>query len=446
MSYDLKVFKFQNIDGLTLLVSLILYIKFFILIDHIPLHDEVTAIERFTDWKNFLRKDGVNNHTLISIYGVIVRSLFGFDLSIFRFISFLSIVGIFFLFNRIFNNFFYFLLLVLIIFNSNFLLNAINTFRGYYIYAFISCLIFYFLILLDQNKQKINALRNTLILSALLVINALYGLYIAAPTLIAIFLKMYKQKILYKNIFIYFFCPVCCLYLVFFFLDGLIINYNNNLNINFLKNNIHLIFFENLKTGFINIFYATPDLVKNNHFKSYIYTFNRFINGEDAIYSKEYFYVFIYFLAFVILVINCFRKLFLIDLTILLFFLFYFFMDKDPFIRVHSGTIYFCIFYNFYNLDKFFKFNVFMNNYKIKNLVISFFIFLITLSQNPDLKWQETKPSVIKINKTLKTNNCKRANKILTQYEVWIVKNIFPHLCSSRYDFNSKMNVLFDYK
>ena len=256
MSYNLKFFKLQSIDGLTLLISIILYFKFFILNDHIPLHDEVTAIERFTEWKNFLRKDGVNNHTLISFYGVIVRSIFGFDLSIFRLISFLSIVGIIFLFNRIFNNFFYFLLLILIIFNSNFLLNAINTFRGYYIYAFLSCLIFYFLILLDQNKQKINALRIILILSALLVINALYGLYIAAPTLIAIFLKMYKQKILYKNGFIYFVFPVFCLYLVFFFLDGLIINYNNNLNFNFLKNNIHLIFFENLKTGFLNIFFC----------------------------------------------------------------------------------------------------------------------------------------------------------------------------------------------
>lgn len=443
MSYNLKFFKLQSIDGLTLLISIILYFKFFILNDHIPLHDEVTAIERFTEWKNFLRKDGVNNHTLISFYGVIVRSIFGFDLSIFRLISFLSIVGIIFLFNRIFNNFFYFLLLILIIFNSNFLLNAINTFRGYYIYAFLSCLIFYFLILLDQNKQKINALRIILILSALLVINALYGLYIAAPTLIAIFLKMYKQKILYKNGFIYFVFPVFCLYLVFFFLDGLIINYNNNLNFNFLKNNIHLIFFENLKTGFLNIFFATPDLVKNNHFKSYIYTFNRFINGENgAIYSKEYFYIFIYILAFIFLVINSFRKLFLIDLTVLLIFLFYFLVDKDPFIRVHSGTVYFCIFYIFYNLDKFVKIKLPMN-YKIKNLVISFFIILITLNQNPDLKWQETKPSVIKINKTLETNNCEQANKILSQYEVWIVKNIFPHLCSSRYDFNNKMNILF---
>ena len=48
--------------------------------EQIPLHDEVTVIERFTEVQNFLRKDGVNNHTLISIYGTLIRLLFGFDL------------------------------------------------------------------------------------------------------------------------------------------------------------------------------------------------------------------------------------------------------------------------------------------------------------------------------------------------------------------------------
>ena len=86
--------------------------------------------------ENFLRKDGVNNHTLISIYGTIIRSLFGFDLSLFRLISFFSFFGIFFLFNRIFNNYIFSFFFLIIIFNSNFLLNAINIFRGYYIYSF----------------------------------------------------------------------------------------------------------------------------------------------------------------------------------------------------------------------------------------------------------------------------------------------------------------------
>ena len=444
MNYKSKFFRFKNIDILTFIVSLILYFKFFIINDQVPLHDEVTAIERFTEWKNFLRKDGVNNHTLISFYGAIVRSIFGFDLHIFRLISFFSFIGIIFLFNRIFNNFLYFLIFIIIIFNSNYLFNSLNTFRGYYIYAFLSCLIFYFLNLLDKNSKKTHVLKYIFIISTLLIINALYGLYIAVPVLISIFLSKYNEKEFYNNGLVFLIIPVVCFYLVFFFLDGLVINNNSNLNYDFIKNNFHLIFFDNIKTGFINIFNATPDLVKNNHFKSYIYTYKRFLYGENGvIYSNEYFYIFIYLLAFFFLLISCFRKLSLIDLTILFIFLFYFVVDKDPFIRVHSGTIYFCLFYNFYNFEKLMTFKLVINYNRLKNLIICFLIIILTLYQKPDLKWQETKPSIVKIKKTFENKNCEQANRILSQYEVWIVKNIFPNLCNSRYDFDRKINVLF---
>ena len=84
-----------------------------------------------------------------------------------------------------------------------------------------------------------------------------------------------------------------------------------------------------------------------------------------------------------------------------------------------------------------------INNQKFRNIILSTLIIFITLNQNPDLKWQETKQSVVQIKKTLETNNCKEANDILSQYEIWIVKNIFPNLCNSRYDFEKKINILF---
>ena len=80
MFLNSKIYSFNKIDISTFFISLIVFFKFFILQEQIPLHDEVTAIERFTEIQNFLRKDGVNNHTLISIYGTLIRSLFGFDL------------------------------------------------------------------------------------------------------------------------------------------------------------------------------------------------------------------------------------------------------------------------------------------------------------------------------------------------------------------------------
>ncbi len=443
MSDNLRLFKIQNIDILTIFVSTILLFKFFILTDHIPLHDEVTAIERFTEWKNFLRKDGVNNHTLISIYGTIIRSLFGFDLSLFRLISFFSFFGIFFLFNRIFNNYIFSFFFLIIIFNSNFLLNAINIFRGYYIYSFLSCLAFYQIISLDKNQDDQKRLKYILIILTLLTINALYGLYISVPISIVIFFKMYKKKYFYKQGIIYFVIPVSVTYIIFFFLDGLVINNNDNLNFTFILNNFNLIFFDNIKTGFVNVFSGTPELVKNNHFQSFFFTFQRFLNGEDAISTKEFTFIFIYTFSFLILIYNLFKKSNLIDFTILCIFLFYFIIDKDPYIRVHSGTIYFCIFYIFYHFRSTFYFEKQIKKKKLINILFFLFTIVLTLFQNPNLKWQQVKPSVLKIESTIKVNNCNSANNILNQYEIWIVKNIYPNLCNSRYDFEKQINILY---
>lgn len=443
MPYNLNLFEIKKIDILTISVSIILFFKFFIFNNHIPLHDEVTAIERFTEWKNFLRKDGVNNHTLISFYGTLIRSFFGFELSAFRLISFFSFVGILFVFNRTFNNIVYSFLFLVLIYNSNFLYNSINTFRGYYIYSFISCLIFYQIILFnDKNIIKIN-LSLIFIMLFLIVINALYGLYICVPVLLSLSIYMYKKKFFYIKGLIFFVFPVTSFLIIFSFIDGLVINNNENLNLNFIINNINSIFLDNLKTGIFNIFNATPELVKNNEYKSIIFTFDRFLNGEDKIYSSEYISLLIYFLTILILFFRIFKNPSIVDYTILFIFLFFFIIDKDPFIRVHSGKIYFCIFYIFYNLKNIFELDKYFGNKKRVNIFFLILIIIFTLSKNPDPKWQETKTSVIKIKNTLKVYSCIESNNILTQYEIWIVKNIFPDLCNSRYDFEKKINILF---
>jgi len=365
MTYTLKLSEFKKIDSLTIFVSLILYLNFFIFNDQIPLHDEVTAIERFTEWKNFLRKDGVNNHTLISIYGTLIRSFIGFDLSIFRLISFFSFVGILFLFNRIFDNFLYCFLFLILIYNSNFLFNSINTFRVYYIYSFISCLIFHQIILIEDKRFVKTSLNLIFLMLFLIVINALYGLYICVPVLLALFIHMFKEKNFYYGGLIFFVFPVIFFYIIFSFLDGLVINNNDTLNFDFIINNINSIFFENVKTGIFNIFNATPDLIKNNEYKSIALTFERFLNGEDKIYSKEYIFIFVYFLTIFILTFRLIKKPSIIDYIILFIFLFFIIIDKDPFIRVHSGKIYFCIFYIFYNLKQNSYLDQYFNNKKV---------------------------------------------------------------------------------
>ena len=73
--------------------------------------------------------------------------------------------------------------------------------------------------------------------------------------------------------------------------------------------------------------------------------------------------------------------------------------------------------------------------YKSEN-ILKFF-------KNKNLIKTITKESIIKIKSTLKDNSCVKSNNILTQYEIWIVKNIFPELCKSRYHFEKKINILF---
>ena len=390
MFLNSKIYSFNKIDISTFFISLIVFFKFFILQEQIPLHDEVTAIERFTEIQNFLRKDGVNNHTLVSIYGTLIRSLFGFDLILFRLISLLSFVGILFIFNRIFKNYFFLLFFLLIIYNSNSLFNSINTFRGYYIYSFISCALFYLLLRFKMNRNNFKEINYIFTCLFLITINALYGIYICFPILCTLFIYKFKQISFYINSFIYFFIPVLFFYLIFFFLDGLIMNHNSNLNINFIINNFNLILIDNIKTGFINVFNATPEII-----------------------------------------------------VISLIFIVFLLIDKDPFIRVHAGTIYFCIFYIFYN----FKFRInFFNKFEFNNIINSFILFgiiILTISQSPNTKWQQTKPSIEKINKVLLINSCIKANDILSQYEIWITKNIYPDKCQTKYDYVNKINTLF---
>ena len=443
MFLNSRFYSFNKIDISTFFISLIIFFKFFILQEQIPLHDEVTAVERFTEIQNFLRKDGVNNHTLISIYGTLIRSLFGFNLILFRLISFLSFVGILFIFNRIFKNYLFLLFFLLIIYNSNSLFNSINIFRGYYIYSFISCVLFYLLLKIKIKENNLKEKNYIFIFLFLITINALYGIYICLPILCSLFIYKFRQIFFYINIFIYFFIPVLFFYLIFFFLDGLIINNNSNLNMNFITNNLNLILIDNIKTGFINIFNATPELIKNNEYKSYFYTFKRFLYGEDPVYSKEYLFIIIYLISISLIIINCFKKFDLFDIIISLIFIIFFLIDKDPFIRVHAGTIFFCIFYIFYNFKfRINFFNKFDNNNNI-NLLILFAVIILTISQNPNTKWQQTKPSIDKINEVLLINSCITANDILSQYEIWITKNIYPDKCQTKYDYEKKINILF---
>ena len=138
-----------------------------------------------------------------------------------------------------------------------------------------------------------------------------------------------------------------------------------------------------------------------------------------------------------------FKKSNLIDFTILCIFLFYFIIDKDPYIGSIQAQYIFVFFIYFITSEAPFYFEKQIKKKKLINILFFLFTIVLTLFQNPNLKWQQVKPSVLKIESTIKVNNCNSANNILNQYEIWIVKNIYPNLCNSRYDFEKQINILY---
>ena len=63
------------INILLFLTIFVLFFKFFILTDFFPMHDELVIVERNTEWQNFLWRNYTSNHTLNSVFAVIVKNL-----------------------------------------------------------------------------------------------------------------------------------------------------------------------------------------------------------------------------------------------------------------------------------------------------------------------------------------------------------------------------------
>ena len=125
--------KFFNIYILLFIV--LIFIKIFIFYDHLyPLHDEIISIDRYLEPKNFLRRDSTNNQMLLSFFGMIINTIFGFNFVLLRIISFFGFIGLVFVFKKNFRDFFILNLLFIIILSSDLLFNYIYLYRGYYIF------------------------------------------------------------------------------------------------------------------------------------------------------------------------------------------------------------------------------------------------------------------------------------------------------------------------
>jgi len=442
------IFNFKNtdekklLDLLIFLTIIVFYIKIFHLYDHYPLLDEVIVLDRYLEWKSFLRKDHIGNHTINSFIGVILKSLFGYNFELLRFISFFCFSLILLVFRMIFEKIYLYIFFLSLIIFSNILFNYIYIFRGYYVHAFLCALSFFFLKKYFFNGRKQLILNIILFLIFLQLAHSLFTIYIAIPIFILLLIDNYKKKILLQNIpnyIIFLILPVFLIYLLYMFLDGFVTLHSNNLNFKFLLENFFIIFIDCIKQGFRMIFFSS--YTETNYF-SFFATVKMLYNGYDSILVAEPIILLIYFLSisFSIFNILSLKKFSYLDFLILLIFTFFILTFKHPTLRVHIGPAIFCLFYIVNNL------NIILEKIKILNIkayyLTSIFIcFLLIMSVFPNKDFQQLKNHVIKIDKY--KHDCNIANKELNSSEKWVLINFYPNACNYRYDAKIKDNFLF---
>ena len=437
MSFLPHINEKKLLNILLLLTVSIFYYKIFIIYDHYPLHDEIIALDRYTEWKNFLRRNFIGNHTINSLIAVIHNSIFGYDFINLRLISFVSFVGILLVFRFLYNSVFLFLIFIIVLTSSNILFNYTYIFRGYYTAALLATLTFFYLKRYFNNSSCIKNLRILLFLIFLQLFHSLFTIYIAIPSLIMILFIVIKQKIIKESFFsiVIFTISLILIYILFAFIDGFVALHNSDLNFNFLFKNFFSILIPCVIEGFGPMFFnewAPKDFFALNSVFSAMYY------GADYILVSEPVFLIIYLSSFLIMLFNLFKSKMTdyFSITMLLIFIFFILTFTAPPLRVHTGTIYFCL---FYIMNSMYNFNLF-NKKIISKLSFILCIFFITYV-SPNNNFQQTKNSILKIDEF--KSDCSKANKMLNQYEIWILINYYPSYCKYKYDSGMKINILF---
>ena len=413
------------------LIILFLFFKIFIVFDHYPLHDEVISFDRYLDWHRVLRKDVPNNHLLISFLGNVLKYFFDFNFLLLRSISFCFLILILIYFLKIFKNSYFLFSFFLIIFSSDIIFNYSYLFRGYYLSSFLTVVIFHEINQIFIKKNN-NNLRLLFIINFLLFIHSLYTIYIILPVFVVIFFELLKEKKIRCHIndfIIFFLIPTLIVTYLNIFVTGFAEKFSNNLNINYILNNFFIIVKDTFLPGFNSIF--LNEYVNDQNSIS-------ILQNIEAVFLNLLNKHFELFLLLAISLIISIKKIFsknhnIFDKIIFVFFIFFVFLNKDPFVRVYVGIIYFFIFYIFFNLQ-FLKIFLSKNNKFI--IFLKYFLFLFFLynlyTVQPNIKYQQLKSEIIKINKIDTT--CENYNKLLTQYEIWIFINFYPNSCFYYYD------------
>jgi len=442
-------FKFAEKVNFTYLVTavtiVILYIKLFILHEHYPTSDEIITFHRYLNWKGLFWKDAPNNHLLLSLIGTISNKIFSFNFILLRFYNFLFFSFILLIYCKIFDNLKIFPIFLIVILYSDIIFNYIYLYRGYYISSALFALIFY--ILFKDPKIQKKSLRYILCYNFLLFIHSIYTIYLVFPILISLLIFFFKKKeiiFFFREVTIFFLVPSFFIYTIIFLVTGFVSEFSNNftnfenLNVIFLIKNFFLIFKKSIIPGFEAVFfnvYVQPETILQGN------RIVNIINISLLLIQKQLIIFLIFFFSILIFIFNLFKKkVDIFDYIVILFFLFFFILNKSPFLRVYVGLIYFFIFYVCLNINKYFFQKKNNENFFLK-ILIYIIVILLLLFVKPNNHYQDLKNIILKINKY--NNDCKVLNNYLDDNEKWIFMNFYPGRCQYLHDRKKNIKSLY---
>lgn len=231
--------------------------------------------------------------------------------------------------------------MLLIYFTSDVIITYYSLYRGYAISAFLFTYIFF---LINENENLIKNFKIIYILLSILTFHNQSTLFLIIPIFISISISLIKENNKFnlsslKIIFIYFFIPFVCFLFIFSLIEGIYLKklFVYGSDIQKFLNILTINFFSTIYAGFIDLF------------------FNRFTNvplyenfSDFFLVIKENRLIFIIFLlSFAKSIYSIFIKknANTIDYIILLFFIIFFILNKNPPARVYTGFISFFIIY-----------------------------------------------------------------------------------------------------
>lgn len=396
-----KIFKNNNAINILIAIFLLLlfYYKFYLEYNIPVLGDELNSILVYsTNYKTLFLKNFPGNVTFYHLIGYIKSIIFGYELLSYRSISFLFVLLTLWVLKKLNFDESKILIFFSILISSNFSL-TIGWYAGYNFTTAVFGLIFLFL------KFNLNDKNNKIIFLLLFVqfYNHLVNIYLIIPILITLF--FYSKKIQFFREFILFFLlPSCIFYFLSVLITGIadlkVEQVNFEYIISFIEQNFVTIFLK----GFDKIFFY--DVIKN------VGEFN-LVSAIKDLYNFDIIIFFILCCCLFFSIYDLIYRKSIFSLIILLHFLTFLILNKQPLPRIFTsfGIFYLLVLFSFTEN----KFQIILKSKIIKFfslLLLCFVILNFNFKEKlenslygRDITYEENKVSIKILNKNCKLNN-----------------------------------------